>query len=90
MSNIFIISIFSYHVIEKNFRNVKMISNKFLFISISISYIVVISFFVFYINNGSFLKEKKFLNINNDNEALRKVWIEKIEKNKNNALFQFR
>lgn len=78
----FIISIFSYHVIEKNFRNVKMISNKFLFISISISYIVLISFFVFYINNGSFLKEKKFLNINNDNEALRKVWIEKIEKNK--------
>lgn len=70
-----IISSFSYHFIEIPFRKPAKINNKNVFICLIISYIFLLGCFSFYLKQGSFLKEKNFLKIENNNELLRKKWI---------------
>ena len=73
-----IISSFSYHYIEKPFRKPDKINNKKIYIYLIISYIFLLGCFSFYLSKGSLLKEKNFLKIENNNEILRKKWINNI------------
>jgi peptidoglycan/LPS O-acetylase OafA/YrhL len=78
----FIISIFSYYYIEQPFRNSKKISKKSLIKIVITTYCVLIFLLFNYLSLGGFVKEKRFLNIENNNEKLRKVWMNQINKNK--------
>jgi peptidoglycan/LPS O-acetylase OafA/YrhL/transcriptional regulator NrdR family protein len=78
----FIMSIFSYYYIEQPFRNSKKISKKSLIKIVITTYCVLIFLLFNYLSLGGFVKEKRFLNIENNNEKLRKVWMSQINKNK--------
>ena len=78
----FIISIFSYYYIEQPFRNSKKISRNSLIKIVTTTYCILIFLSLSYLLLGGFVKEKKFLNIENNNEKLRKVWMSQINKNK--------
>ena len=78
----FVISIFSYFFIEKPFRNSKKISKKNLIKITTFIYCFLLFCLFNYLALGGLVKEKKFLNIENNNEKLRVIWREEIIKNK--------
>ena len=77
----FTISIFSYHFIEQPFRNSIKINKKLLIKTILLTYSAIIFILLFYLQIGGFVNEKKLLNIENDNEKLRKIWLSNINSN---------
>ena len=79
---IFIISLISFKYIEQPFRKRQVTNNKLVLKYSGASYLLIFILSVFFLTFGGLSKEKKFLNIENDNEKLRKLWWSNIIENR--------